>query len=244
MVLHYPNIVLPQNFPTAKRPGERLISSPIFQNLFVSFDQFLTLEDTRISSWAAPSGLNTFTQATAAKRPLLTGNVANGRPAAWFSDARADYLTLTTRPSTGGAFSMAAVFRPATSLTQGVFCSVGAGASKVAIDLTNTNFMGARCGSASIFASAPVGAWSVAILAKNATTFRLRANGVTSVVTAHDNDTSTAPFLLGGQTTTVQPFNGHVALAATFSGDILDAANASTLQALVDYCKANYNLAA
>jgi len=234
-------------------PAEKIMAHPSFQFMWLPYDDFSTLDAaTRVSSLASTRGAIAAAQATAGKRPLLSGNQINGRPCLDFDSTRQDLLVGSTTVDTSGDFSMVAAFRPRSLYdTQVVLNRIyaGVGTDMLGINYTvsaGVGYVNIRCGSASSFTAVPINQWYVVVLSKSGTTLKGRINGVPIAPLSFTGAPAVITPALGGISAsgTTWSFEGDIALAAAMTSAVLDTGNADLLAAIQDYCRAALDLAA
>lgn len=214
----------------------------------------VTQDTGAISSWKdVLGGAETFSQATSARRAVLTADQINGFDAAAFTAANFDYYPFSSFAPTS-IWSIIALFKfdssQGTANGRGILGQQNSGSDTNARGLYRSstgNLLGYnRAHSITIATGMSSDEWHLAVLSGTDDTFRGRIdNGDVVPGTAAGTDT-TVPPLLGSWDTnspTTNAWPGTVkSVMLSFSTDWLDPANADKLAPLIEYHRGTYGL--
>jgi hypothetical protein len=231
--------------PADNSAGEAILALSGLVEWWQAESDAVDLSVADIVTWRSlKSGGRALTQANTAKRAALTADQINHQAAALFDRTAGDNYSASSAHTATGALAYLIVFKPTLDATaQGVLGMFASSASRFYADLTTTaGALAGRCGTASVFGNFLINDWNVLILEKDSSNFQLRCKGVSSAVTAHNNDTSASTLTVGAISPTVQPMAGLISDVMVFGQRIL--ADTPAMAAINAYLSGIYGLTA
>lgn len=236
------------NLPSALPPHDQLLALSSLVHWWSAEEADVTVVSNNISAWADKVTENSdyaLTQATDANRAAMTVGGMSDETAATFDAAAPDIYGLTVEPTLTGTHTLVVFYKPSSPLLDASRCMVGkydGGTARYGLWHRSSGANAyALVGDGFINFDMVADVNNCTMLAKNASTMRVRHNGVTSSPVAHNETPGANDFVVGAASLAgSSPYRGAIGDIFFFDTDIVDGGD--ELTALAAYALEMYGV--